>query len=80
MLTVCQEVSCVSIYSLSTYFPTAVCWALGCLLCEHLLCAKASVVVITYCVSGIGLLCEHLLSEHLHVIIYCLPGSVGFCY
>lgn len=77
MLTVCQEVSCVSIYSLSTY-----CCVLGprLLAVEHLLCARASVVVITYCVSGFGLLCEHLLSEHLRVIIYCLPGSVGFCY
>lgn len=41
------------------------CWALGCLLCEYPLCARASVVMATYCVSGIGLLCEHLLSEDL---------------
>lgn len=32
---------------------------------EHPLCARASVVVPTCCVSGPGLLCEPLLSEHL---------------
>lgn len=34
-------------------------------LCEHLLCARASLVVAIYRVSGTELLCEPLLSEHL---------------
>lgn len=74
-----SELCGVSIYSVSIYF----CVPGPRLLCQHLLCVRASVVVAPYCVSGTGLLCEHLLCDYFlsaslcGILLLTLSGGAG---